>query len=528
MDGTESPQELALGVVAETVRQASAAIADPAVREYLSAKADEVVRSQRWPVLQQTCWTLAQQDGHDIEKLLPYTAWVVVAAHAADADVPTPMLRGINDALDAYRAGHLPNFRKEIAEAVADAHEDRRTLRQRVGDFADCADHADTAAFDVWLADLDLFTEAVNRGEYSVAEVRETQLLVGQALTTLQERRAQTTETITRLTAAIGRQRAGGTTAQLMALEKQWLAYRVNAPLSTRITDLLVGAAQTMTVLALRTADAYCWSRTCVEAVAAAAESLPDEACLSPESLGALAGLGTAGWWWFDEPVPVQTLRTTKPVCALLWRRQSAPDGSARGLWFSCMVMADFSQGPGGRADMRETPTPWTAWMWPDGSPLGELPGRLRDGYRMVNSFQRGEGAAGIDVTVNASLWFSKFFLAGAAWLRQRIVGLEKATGVRNVARSLEREHKLAATPTVQVVHLRQRDVVHRATAPEGETPADTKKREYSCRWVVRGFFRNQWYPSRQAHELRWIDAYVKGPDGKPLREVARVYAVER
>ncbi|GIG67779.1 hypothetical protein Pen01_40740 [Phytomonospora endophytica] len=41
--------------------------------------------------------------------------------------------------------------------------------------------------------------------------------------------------------------------------------------------------------------------------------------------------------------------------------------------------------------------------------------------------------------------------------------------------------------------------------------------REYRHRWVVRGHWRNHWYPSLGDHRPKWIAPYLKGPDGAPL-----------
>jgi hypothetical protein len=51
-------------------------------------------------------------------------------------------------------------------------------------------------------------------------------------------------------------------------------------------------------------------------------------------------------------------------------------------------------------------------------------------------------------------------------------------------------------------------------TPERGETAGD---REYRVRWVVRGYWRNQWYPSRQEHRPVWINPHIKGPEGSPL-----------
>jgi hypothetical protein len=40
---------------------------------------------------------------------------------------------------------------------------------------------------------------------------------------------------------------------------------------------------------------------------------------------------------------------------------------------------------------------------------------------------------------------------------------------------------------------------------------------EWTRRWLVRGFWRNQWYPSEQVHRAIWISPFIKGPADKPL-----------
>jgi hypothetical protein len=52
--------------------------------------------------------------------------------------------------------------------------------------------------------------------------------------------------------------------------------------------------------------------------------------------------------------------------------------------------------------------------------------------------------------------------------------------------------------------------------------------REYHSRWVVRGHWRNQWYPSRDGHKPIWIAPHVKGPEDAPLLTGEKVYAWTR
>jgi hypothetical protein len=41
--------------------------------------------------------------------------------------------------------------------------------------------------------------------------------------------------------------------------------------------------------------------------------------------------------------------------------------------------------------------------------------------------------------------------------------------------------------------------------------------REYHHQWIVRGHWRQQWYPTRQVHRPVWIAPHVKGPNDAPL-----------
>ena len=74
------------------------------------------------------------------------------------------------------------------------------------------------------------------------------------------------------------------------------------------------------------------------------------------------------------------------------------------------------------------------------------------------------------------------------------------------------------SVPPVRVISLRRRD-------GGGDGSSD---REYAHRWIVRGHWRQQWYPSREVHRPVWIAPHIKGPDGAPLLGGERVYALRR
>jgi hypothetical protein len=49
-------------------------------------------------------------------------------------------------------------------------------------------------------------------------------------------------------------------------------------------------------------------------------------------------------------------------------------------------------------------------------------------------------------------------------------------------------------------------------------------ERDYQHQWVVRGHWRQQWYPSRNVHRPIWITPHIKGPEGAPLLGGERVF----
>ncbi|MFE5332534.1 hypothetical protein ACFRCG_39770 [Embleya sp. NPDC056575] len=52
--------------------------------------------------------------------------------------------------------------------------------------------------------------------------------------------------------------------------------------------------------------------------------------------------------------------------------------------------------------------------------------------------------------------------------------------------------------------------------------------REYHHSWIVRGHWRQQWYPTREVHRPLWIAPHIKGPEDAPLIGGEKVYALKR
>jgi len=73
----------------------------------------------------------------------------------------------------------------------------------------------------------------------------------------------------------------------------------------------------------------------------------------------------------------------------------------------------------------------------------------------------------------------------------------------------------------VKVILLRPRRYEH--------ADGDAVGVDYSCRWIVRGHWRQQFYPKAARRIPLWINPFVKGPTDKPLRiPPTTVYEVSR
>lgn len=113
---------------------------------------------------------------------------------------------------------------------------------------------------------------------------------------------------------------------------------------------------------------------------------------------------------------------------------------------------------------------------------------------------------------------FCKAFWA----LCQQRIGRAETAAVDRAARRRAERAGVESLVGVRVVTLRRRAPSTTEAASEGQSV------DWSCRWVVEGHWRNQWYPSSELHRQIWIDPYEKGPEDAPLKLKDRVYKVTR
>ncbi len=106
------------------------------------------------------------------------------------------------------------------------------------------------------------------------------------------------------------------------------------------------------------------------------------------------------------------------------------------------------------------------------------------------------------------------------------------------MGQTLSREERQEA-PRSAVRHIRRLDpnlltavryvqLRHRGVPRQDDGPGEDAGRGYRHRWIVRGHWRQHWYPSRGAHRPIWIDSHVKGPDGAPLLDPGKLVHVLR
>ena len=94
----------------------------------------------------------------------------------------------------------------------------------------------------------------------------------------------------------------------------------------------------------------------------------------------------------------------------------------------------------------------------------------------------------------------------------------------RATKRRADREKK-TVVPKFKVVTLRRMEVDRKAA----NLSTEREKIDWQWQWTVRGHWRNQWYPAEKVHKQVFVEAYLKGPDDKPLKEVSqKIFVAKR
>jgi hypothetical protein len=152
---------------------------------------------------------------------------------------------------------------------------------------------------------------------------------------------------------------------------------------------------------------------------------------------------------------------------------------------------------------------PWVPVVMTFGSSSGQISDVRASDKEPLNQSEK------YDIAFLASVFGTLSLFA-----KQRLLTSERQQVDRHARKRIAKEAPLV-DPTVRVVKLRTRETISH-DADRGEAHVD-----WACRWMVRGHWRQQFFPSRKAHQPIWITPHIKGPDDKPLRTPrATVFAV--
>jgi hypothetical protein len=269
----------------------------------------------------------------------------------------------------------------------------------------------------------------------------------------------------------------------------------------------------------LKYGECFYWSRTIVDMISVAARTMPHHWSFLPNILPA-----PNGFFWFsktvDTPLTDEQKNHIKEVDpridpdahgplqmhALTWTYISVDAEGRYALLsppyklspISCddrvaVVTFDFH-----KDEPESPPVP----VWPliisVGATLEQMINKLGDNTYSIN-----------DMTL---------FAAMLAFLQQKIVIPVRQAAPRSFRRQAAREQR--ELPPLNVIKLRH----HIYKKTDGE-PHEV---DWAWQWLVKGHWRDQWYPSIQRHQPIWISPYMKGPEDKPFKDSERIFAVIR
>ncbi len=279
---------------------------------------------------------------------------------------------------------------------------------------------------------------------------------------------------------------------------------------------------------AVTTGETYYWHPELLPVLTAGGQSLPTSTRLAEDMLPS-----PAGFCWFGAPLrlDVESALRLMPdvtpeqralwadvgdweVLGMVWSTQTVPrdqvlGGQHEGLVASvCLFVRDPLRLP------KEGNSLW------NGAGLYPFFWFFQDDLAANLDFTHGVSEQGYDRS--GVQWALNVFAAALLFLHQGLALADRPIGVDRHARKRAERAGWTSEPLVRVIRLRR----IQAAAHDHDAPSQV---DWACRWVVRGHWRQQWFPSVQQNRPMWIAPYVKGPDDKPMKAPrATVFAVVR
>lgn len=250
-------------------------------------------------------------------------------------------------------------------------------------------------------------------------------------------------------------------------------------------------------------------SREMTELCVAAARSMPAWS-LQPEDLPA-----TSGFIYFDG---LPAFRPEFPTTAMAWGL-CPPDVASYalkgpGLWLSHYVGQEWLVAHE-EIDLRSVRMPLAPLVY-DGESIAAFGEREPGDVAFIQS--DGDQIAEVDDQALIKKCSSLVVVKAACLLMQQEIAAASSVELDRAARKRLRRQGVDETARTRVINLRR-------PSNSGGGGSD---REFRHQWIVRGHWRQHWYPKRQVHRPVWIAPHIKGPEGAPLIGGEKVYALKR
>ena len=199
------------------------------------------------------------------------------------------------------------------------------------------------------------------------------------------------------------------------------------------------------------------------------------------------------------------------------WSEDNEPQGVWYTLWSHINDGGDDFFRPAKDAPEREAWEALGEWsilfsgMLPFGQPEEYQMGAFQDA-------SVGEDATIDDIEAAAKVRRVTWILLQTFWRLSRQIVPTKAPLPRQLRRDRKRHYR---TEDVTVITLRRQRHPDHPDHEVGEV-------DWKWQWVVRGHWRNQWYPSIKQHRQIWIMPFMKGPEDAPIKPVKRAFEFTR
>jgi hypothetical protein len=148
----------------------------------------------------------------------------------------------------------------------------------------------------------------------------------------------------------------------------------------------------------------------------------------------------------------------------------------------------------------------------------GFLPFGVVEDYEADGIHDAADNASIDDIDMAIRVRRATWLLLQSFWRLSRQIIPTKEPLPRQLRRDRKRHYR---TEEVTVIQLRRQRHPDDFEHEPGEV-------DWKYQWVVRGHWRNQWYPSIKQHRQIWVMPYMKGPEDKPIKPVKRAFEFTR